>query len=167
MRASPCVCNQPVSAQLGLARRQVLGTQQYALSHRLVYVHTVDIVYVIYVFRPLPAWYDQAKVGIFLHWGLFSVPSYGGGRSAGEWFWENWIGRKDPWIVEFMQRNYLEDFTYPDFAPMFKAELFHPQKWVDLFERAGAKWVWLKIVQLTFFNSHLYTLSCVYNAVGT
>ena len=91
--------------------------------------------------RPLPSWYDEAKVGIFIHWGLFSVPSYGGGKSGCEWFWENWVGRKDPWIVHFMQRNYLKTFTYPDFGPQFKAELFDPQKWVDLFERAGAKWV--------------------------
>ncbi|CAI8022837.1 Tissue alpha-L-fucosidase [Geodia barretti] len=91
--------------------------------------------------RPLPSWYDEAKVGIFIHWGLFSVPSYGGGKSGCEWFWENWVGRKDPWIVHFMQRNYLKTFTYPDFGPQFKAELFDPQKWVDLFERAGAKYI--------------------------
>ena len=38
--------------------------------------------------RPLPAWYDDAKFGIFIHWGVFSVPSFGS-----EWFWENWIGK--------------------------------------------------------------------------
>lgn len=32
--------------------------------------------------RPLPEWFDQAKFGIFIHWGVFSVPSYGS-----EWFW--------------------------------------------------------------------------------
>ncbi|KAB7506347.1 hypothetical protein Anas_05841 [Armadillidium nasatum] len=37
--------------------------------------------------RPLPEWYDQAKIGIFLHWGLYSVPSFGS-----EWFWSNWEG---------------------------------------------------------------------------
>ena len=34
-----------------------------------------------------PAWYDEAKLGIFMHWGLYSVPSYGT-----EWFWERWKG---------------------------------------------------------------------------
>lgn len=34
--------------------------------------------------RPLPEWYDQAKFGIFIHWGVFSVPSFGS-----EWFW--WV----------------------------------------------------------------------------
>ena len=35
--------------------------------------------------RPLPAWYDQAKFGIFIHWGVFSVPSF-----VSEWFWWYW-----------------------------------------------------------------------------
>lgn len=35
--------------------------------------------------RPLPAWYDEAKFGIFIHWGVFSVPSY-----VDEWFWWYW-----------------------------------------------------------------------------
>jgi len=38
--------------------------------------------------RPLPVWYDVAKFGIFIHWGVFSVPSFGS-----EWFWNNWKGR--------------------------------------------------------------------------
>lgn len=37
--------------------------------------------------RPLPPWYDEAKFGIFIHWGVFSVPSFGS-----EWFWNNWKG---------------------------------------------------------------------------
>ena len=40
--------------------------------------------------RPLPSWYDEAKIGIFIHWGVFSVPSFGS-----EWFWMNWQGRKE------------------------------------------------------------------------
>ena len=38
--------------------------------------------------RPLPQWYDDAKIGIFVHWGVFSVPSFGTGDFAfGEWLW--------------------------------------------------------------------------------
>lgn len=37
--------------------------------------------------RPLPQWYDDAKIGIFIHWGVFSVPSFGS-----EWFWNEWKG---------------------------------------------------------------------------
>lgn len=86
--------------------------------------------------RPLPAWFDEAKVGIFLHWGVFSVPSYGS-----EWFWYYWKVKKSPNYVEFMKRNYPPDFTYADFAPKFTTEFFDPKSWATLFEKAGAKYV--------------------------
>jgi len=84
--------------------------------------------------RPLPQWFDEAKVGIFLHWGVFSVPSF---KSA--WFWWYWKGAHDQDTVEFMEKNYPPDFTYADFAPQFKAEFFNPDQWVDIFKAAGAK----------------------------
>lgn len=40
--------------------------------------------------RPIPSWFDEAKIGIFIHWGVFSVPSFGG-----EWFWADWKGNSD------------------------------------------------------------------------
>lgn len=36
--------------------------------------------------RPSPSWFDDVKIGIFLHWGIYSVPSFGG---SSEWFWAN------------------------------------------------------------------------------
>ncbi len=84
--------------------------------------------------RTLPVWYDEAKFGIFVVWGLYSVPSYNN-----EWFWYRWKSQKVPSVVEFMKKNYPPDFTYPDFAPMFKAELFNPDEWTTLFKNAGAK----------------------------
>ncbi|KAB0797377.1 hypothetical protein PPYR_08371 [Photinus pyralis] len=85
--------------------------------------------------RPLPQWFDEAKFGIFLHWGVYSVPSFGS-----EWFWSNWkSGNKD--IVSFMKKNYPPNFTYQDFAKDFSAQLFDPNAWAKLFVRAGAKYV--------------------------
>ncbi|XP_064478244.1 alpha-L-fucosidase-like isoform X1 [Ornithodoros turicata] len=85
--------------------------------------------------RPLPSWYDEAKIGIFVHWGVFSVPSFGN-----EWFWMNWV-RKRPGVVKFMKTNYKPGFTYPDFAPHFTAEFFDPGEWADIFARSGARYV--------------------------
>ena len=85
--------------------------------------------------RPLPEWYDEAKVGIFMHWGVYSVPSFGS-----EWFWYRWKGAKDPSYIDFMNKNYPPGFTYPDFAPMFKAEFYDPAKWAALFQLSGAKY---------------------------
>ena len=91
--------------------------------------------------RPLPKWYDQSKFGIFLHWGVYAVPSYGGGpaNEASEWFWEYWQGTKEQWAVDFMKKNYPPGFTYDDFAPSFNAELFDPDAWVEIFQASGAK----------------------------
>ena len=83
--------------------------------------------------RPLPAWYDDAKIGIFLHWGVFSVPSFGS-----EWFWSNWNGKSKQY-VDFMRQNYKPKFAYQEFAPKFTAEFYDPVKWAELFQAAGAK----------------------------
>ncbi|GFR67301.1 alpha-L-fucosidase-like [Elysia marginata] len=93
--------------------------------------------------RPLPAWYDQGKIGIFLHWGVFSVPSY-----SSEWFWYHWQGPQ-PFasVVNFMKDNYKPDFTYADFAKDFSVQegIFNPNRWAEIFNASGARY----IVQVT------------------
>jgi alpha-L-fucosidase len=84
--------------------------------------------------RPLPTWFDEAKVGIFITWGVFSVPSFGS-----EWFWWTWKTAKNPALVEFMKNNYRPDFTYADFAPKFTAEFYDANEWADILEASGAK----------------------------
>ncbi|XP_002135114.3 putative alpha-L-fucosidase [Drosophila pseudoobscura] len=86
--------------------------------------------------RPLPRWYDEAKVGIFLHYGVYSVPSFGS-----EWFWHNWLNLRTPEYIQFMQRNYKPDFTYQEFADEFTAELFNATQWALLFKDSGARYV--------------------------
>ena len=90
--------------------------------------------------RAYPKWFQDAKLGIFIHWGLYSVPSYGGKESYGEWYLRG-LQMKDSLRTNFMKNNYGENFTYRDFAPLFKAELFDPNEWADLFEKSGAKYV--------------------------
>ncbi|XP_041759815.1 tissue alpha-L-fucosidase [Coregonus clupeaformis] len=88
--------------------------------------------------RPLPVWYDEAKIGIFVHWGVFSVPGYG---QFSEWFWYWWKGAQRAAEVGFMKKNYPPDFKYADFAHDFKAQFFDPDEWADIFEASGAKYV--------------------------
>lgn len=90
--------------------------------------------------RPYPEWFKDAKLGIFIHWGLYSVPSYGSKESYAEWFLRG-MQTKSPERMEFVKNTYGEHFTYKDFAPLFKAELFNPDEWASLFKRAGAKYV--------------------------
>jgi alpha-L-fucosidase len=99
-------------------------------------------------FRPTPSWFDDVKFGIFIHWGVFSVPAF-----HSEWYWHR-LRTGDPATVEFHNKNYgccgvMPDkfpctgppFKYPDFAPMFKAEMFDPDQWASIFKTAGAKYV--------------------------
>ena len=89
--------------------------------------------------RPLPQWYDDAKVGIFLHWGVFSAPSYGAPshpESAFLWlFWKQNVSE----VVQFIKQNYPPDVTYADFAATFRAEFFDPNEWADIFKSARVK----------------------------
>ena len=86
--------------------------------------------------RPLPQWYDDAKIGIFIHWGVFAVPSF-----RTEWFWWDWQGEHYNDCVDFMNQTRPPRFTYGDFAPEFRAELYNPDKWAALFTRSGARYV--------------------------
>jgi alpha-L-fucosidase len=93
--------------------------------------------------RPTPEWYRDAKFGVFIHWGVYSVPAYGLVGEYAEWYW-NRISNPDPkWAKwrEFHAQQYGADFKYQDFAPRFTAELFNAKQWADLFARAGIKYV--------------------------
>src|SRR5437016_13545350 len=103
--------------------------------------------------RPTPAWFSDAKFGIFIHWGTYSVPAYApvlpGKLAYAEWYWNALTNgrsnskadelQKGTWA--FHQKVYGADFPYQDFAPQFKAELFDPDHWADVFARSGAKYV--------------------------
>lgn len=85
----------------------------------------------------VPKWYRDAKFGIFIHWGIYSVPAFGN-----EWYSRNMYiqGSKE---FEHHIKTYgnQKDFGYKDFIPMFKAEKFSAGEWVDLFSKAGAQYV--------------------------
>ena len=92
--------------------------------------------------RPCPQWFLDAKFGVFIHWGVYSVPAWGKVGEYAEWYW-NKMSNKKPDNVwwQFHVKNYGADFEYKDFAPRFTAELFNAEQWADLFERAGIKYV--------------------------
>ncbi|MCB9208917.1 MAG: alpha-L-fucosidase [Ignavibacteriales bacterium] len=96
--------------------------------------------------RPYPQWFTDAKLGIFIHWGVSSVPSYSGKEQYAEWFLRG-LQLGDTGRVNFQKRVYGEDFTYRDYAPLFKAELFDANEWADIFKKSGAKYI-------TFVSKH-------------
>jgi alpha-L-fucosidase len=84
----------------------------------------------------LPTWFRQAKFGIFIHWGLYSIPAHGN-----EWYERHMY--QDPAIIKWHTEHYgaPDKFGYKDFIPLFKTPNYHPDQWAELFERAGAKYV--------------------------
>lgn len=94
--------------------------------------------------RPSPDWYLDAKFGIFIHWGVYSVPAFAAVKVKGEneyaeWYWNSLV--KGGLTRKFHDRVYGPAFTYFDFAPMFRAELYDPDHWADVLVRSGAKYV--------------------------
>lgn len=85
----------------------------------------------------VPQWFQDAKLGIFIHWGVYSVPAF-----ANEWYPRNMYRQGTP---EF--QHHLETwgehtkFGYKDFIPLFTADRFDPAAWVDLFKEAGAQYI--------------------------
>ncbi len=97
--------------------------------------------------RETPAWWTDAKFGIFIHWGPYSVPAYApvdevdGVYEKYAEHYENRLLAKNDLFMKHHAQYYGQNFAYQDFAPMFKAEYFNPDKWAELFQKAGAKYV--------------------------
>ncbi|MBB3696698.1 alpha-L-fucosidase [Flammeovirga yaeyamensis] len=99
----------------------------------------------------VPTWFQDAKLGIFIHWGAYSVPAYGS-----EWYPRLMYMDSVEWtpdgeaqkigataINKYHESHFgtLDKFGYKDFIPMFKGENFDAQEWVQLFQDAGAKYI--------------------------
>lgn len=99
--------------------------------------------------RPVPGWFTDAKFGIFIHWGLYSVPAWGPTDARiydkyAEWYWNKLMNTQSavhPNFVEFHNRTYGENYKYQDFVSDFKCEMFNPDDWAKIFKDAGAKYV--------------------------
>lgn len=84
-----------------------------------------------------PQWFLDAKFGIFIHWGIYSVPAFGS-----EWYSRNMYIQGSPEFEHHIKTyGAHKDFGYKDFIPMFKAENFDAAEWISLFKRAGAKYI--------------------------
>ena len=84
-----------------------------------------------------PDWYYRGKLGIFIHWGVYSVPGFGN-----EWYSRNMY---DPQHREFEHHRKTygdqKQFGYKDFIPMFRGECFDANRWADIFQKSGARFI--------------------------
>ena len=85
----------------------------------------------------IPEWFKKAKFGIFIHWGLYSIPAFNN-----EWYSRSMYIKGSP-EFEHHVKTYgaHKDLGYKDFIPMFTAEKFDADEWADLFKEAGARYV--------------------------
>lgn len=99
--------------------------------------------------RPIPEWFGDAKFGIFIHWGPYSVPAWSPKGTYSEWY-QYWLQSsklfgngdfKGDEVTQYHNKTYGEDFDYYQFGKMFTADLFNPGQWAQLFEKAGAKYI--------------------------
>lgn len=83
-----------------------------------------------------PAWLRDGKFGIFLHWGVYAIT----GRGS-EWYPRHMYATEG--MIDWHREHFgpQDKFGYKDFIPLFKAEKFDATAWVDLFRRAGVKYV--------------------------
>jgi alpha-L-fucosidase len=84
-----------------------------------------------------PEWYLDGKFGIFIHWGVYSVPAFGN-----EWYPRNMYKQDEATFAHHVKTwGPQKEFGYKDFIPMFKAERFDAKRWAALFKAAGARYV--------------------------
>ncbi len=87
-----------------------------------------------------PYWFNDAKFGIFIHWGVYAVPAWAPvGVQYAEWYWDQMQDPNNP-TYAYHRDTYGTDFAYDDFIPRFTAEKFDPRAWVELFRDAGAQY---------------------------
>lgn len=84
---------------------------------------------------PVPQWYKDAKFGVFIHWGVFTVPEY-----FSEWYPRLMYYKGNP-VYWHHKRKYGKDFNYRDFIPMFRAERFDADGIVKTVKKSGARFV--------------------------
>ena len=89
--------------------------------------------------RPVPQWFNDGKFGIFIHWGVYSVPGWTTKGNYAEWY-QNGLMNGDTARIAFHKKKF-GDLTYYQLADQFKAELFNPDDWAKLFEQSGAKYI--------------------------
>ena len=90
--------------------------------------------------RSTPQWFKDAKFGIFIHWGLYSVPAWGPKGSYAEWYLKG-LQSGDTARTEYHFKKYGEDFHYRKFINLFNPTKYDPDKWANLFHKAGAKYI--------------------------
>ena len=94
--------------------------------------------------RTLPEWFNEAKFGIFVVWGPYSVPGFANEEDYAEWYMQSLLQssrRAHEATAAYHKKAFGDNVKYEDFGDMLTAELWDPDEWCALFKRSGAKYV--------------------------
>ncbi|MFW9882501.1 MAG: alpha-L-fucosidase [Candidatus Thorarchaeota archaeon] len=92
----------------------------------------------------VPEWFNDAKFGIFVHWGLYSVPAFAPKHTYAEWYLDNLRFKTYGGVtLKYHNETFGEDFNYDDFLPIFNEEIkkWNPDEIATLFKKIGVKYV--------------------------
>ncbi|HZE83989.1 MAG TPA: alpha-L-fucosidase [Puia sp.] len=89
--------------------------------------------------RPVPQWFKDAKFGIFIHWGVYSVPGWSKKGEYAEWY-QHGLNSGDTSRIQFHKKKFGE-LSYYQLADQFRAELYNPDEWARIIEGSGARYV--------------------------
>jgi len=85
----------------------------------------------------IPAWYQDGKFGIFIHWGVYSVPAFGN-----EWYPRNMYVQGSDELKHHVEAYGPQSrFGYKDFIPQLNGKKFNADEWAEVFEKSGARYV--------------------------
>jgi alpha-L-fucosidase len=88
----------------------------------------------------VPDWYKSSKFGIFIHWGVYSVPSWAPvGKNYAEWYWWNYNQRNSE-TYRYHRTVYGPEHEYDDFIELWNPNQYDPNAWLDLIDQSGAKY---------------------------
>ncbi|MFB6173895.1 MAG: alpha-L-fucosidase [Halobacteriales archaeon] len=99
--------------------------------------------------HPVPDWFHDAKLGIFVHWGAYSVPAWApknaditaeNASPYAEWYPYYMYESGSP-TDEYHREEYGDDVAYEDFLDRWSADEWDPERWADLFAEVGARYV--------------------------
>ena len=92
----------------------------------------------------MPQWYDDAKIGLSMHWGVYAVPAWAPREKEiayAEWYGKRMHEADNPTSV--YHREKYGDATYDDFIPKWKAEAYNPTEWAKFARKMGAKYMFI------------------------
>ncbi|MDR0559317.1 MAG: alpha-L-fucosidase [Prevotellaceae bacterium] len=132
----------PVNAQQKNAGKQTLQIMQVAPKQEQLYgPYTPDLSSI--RTHKCPEWFRDAKFGMFIDWGLYSVAGWAPKKEKGamypDWYMKNMLRDKN--VIAYHEKTYGKDFMPDDFIPLFTAENYRPEWLIELAKEAGMKYV--------------------------